>query len=296
MKRLLPILVMVCAAASYAERPQNDRGLNSAAQAQPASSQSSAPSVQAAPSIPVDQQNARQAKALIDQAIQALGGESYLNIRNRELQGRGFGFHHGRPSGNGTEFWSFSEFPDKERVELTKQRDIAELYIGNKGWEITYKGPHFLEPKDLDDYLRRRRFSLDTILRTWVNDPGVALLYDGNAIAAQHPALQVTLINSKDESVILDFDIDTHLPVKKSFKWRDPVDRQLNLEEEVYENYRLVQGVMTPYNVTRFFNEDMASERFIFSVTFNQTLDETMFDPNSGYDPNKPVGKQPKKH
>jgi hypothetical protein len=283
MKRFLLILVFLCAVASPA-RPQTSD--------QPPPPPSSPP---AATPIPLDQQNARQAKALLNQAIQALGGDAYLTIHDREFQGKTFGFHHGRPSGNGTEFWSFSEFPDKERVELTKQRDIAELYIGNKGYEITYKGPKSLETKDLEEYLRRRRFALDTILRTWVNDPSVALLYDGNAIAAQHPALQVTLINSKDEAVTLDFDSDTHLPVKKSFKWRDPVDRQKNLEEEVYENYRLVQGVMTPYNVTRFFNEDMANERFIFAATLNQSLDETMFDPNSNYNPNKVPAKQAKK-
>jgi hypothetical protein len=281
MKRFLPILLLLCAIASQA-RPQTSD------QPQPAPQSSTQPSSQsAAAPLPLDQQNARQAKALLEQAIQALGGDAYLTIHNREFQGKTFGFHHGRPSGNGTEFWSFSEFPDKDRVELTKQRDIAELYVGNKGYEITYKGPKSLETKDLEDYLRRRRFSLDTILRTWVNDPSVALLYDGSAIAAQHSALQVTLINSKDESVTLDFDVDTHLPVKKSFKWRDPLDRQLNLEEEVYDNYRLVQGVMTPYNVTRFFNEDMSNERFIFAATINQTLDETMFDPNSNYNPNK---------
>ena len=104
------------------------------------------------------------------------------------------------------------EFPDKERIEITKQRDIAVLYIGNKGYEITYKGPHPIEPKDLDDYLRRRRFSLDTVLRTWVNDPKVALFFEGNAVAAEHPALQVTLINDKNESVTLYFDAETHLP------------------------------------------------------------------------------------
>ena len=170
-------------------------------------------------------------------------------------------------------FWSFTEFPDKERVELTKERDIAELYVGNKGYEITYKGAHPIEQKDLDDYLRRRRFSLDTVLRTWVNDPGVVLLYEGIAIAAQHPAQQVTLINAQNESVTLYFDADTHLPVKKSFSWRDPVDRQKNLEEEVYENYRPVSGIMAPYNVTRYFNGDMASQRFLNSVTINQGLD-----------------------
>ncbi len=245
-----------------------------------------------AAAIPADQQNAHKAKELIDQAIQALGGQTYITIRDREQQGRGYAFHHGRPSGGGDVFWSFMEFPDKERVEYTKERDIARVFIGNKGYEITYKGAHPIEEKDLTDYLRQRQFSLDTVLRTWVNDPGVIFLYEGNAVAAQHPALRVTLINAKNESVTLDFDADTHLPVRKSFEWRDPVDRQKNLEEEIYENYRQVSGIMTPYNVTRYFNGDMSRQRFLFSVTINQGLNQAMFDPNSGYNPNKPPGKR----
>jgi hypothetical protein len=31
----------------------------------------------------------------------------------------------------------------------------------------------------------------------------------------------------------------------------------------------------------------MSSQRFLNSVTINQGLDPTMFDPNSGYNPNK---------
>jgi len=95
-------------------------------------------------------------------------------------------------------------------------------------------------------------------------------------------------MNAKNESVTLFFDDDTHLPVKKSFEWRDPVDRQKNLEEEIYENYRQVAGIMAPYNVTRYFNGDMASQRFFNSVAINDGLDPAMFDPNSGYNPNKP--------
>ena len=84
--------------------------------------------------------------------------------------------------------------------------------------------------------------------------------------------------------------------MKKSFTWRDPVDRQKNLEEEVYENYRQVSSIMAPYNVTRFFNGDMSNQRFMNSVTINQGLDEAMFDPNSGYNPNKAPSKQGNKH
>jgi hypothetical protein len=262
-------------------------------QAQPAqpSVQSPSQSPTATPSSPDADANTRRAKALLDQAIQALGGQAYLNIRDRETQGRGYGFHHGTATSLGIVFWSFSEFPDKERVEFTKERDVAQLFIGNKGYELTFKGVHPVEQKDLDDYLRRRHYSLDTVLRTWVNDPGVILLYQGNAIAAQHPALKVTLINSKNESVSLFFDADTHLPIKKSFEWRDPVDRQKNLEEEIYENYRPVSGIMVPYNVTRYFNGDMSNQRFLNDATINQGLDQAMFDPKSGYNPNKPKPK-----
>jgi hypothetical protein len=285
MKRFLPMLVLVCSGQCLVWG-QSQNGVS------PATSPPASDTANAAPAISAAQENDHRAKTIIDQAIEALGGKTYLTIRDREQQGRAYSFHHGRPNGEGALFWSFTEFPDKERVEITKERDIAELYVGNKAWEITYKGPHPIEQKDLDDYLRRRRFSLDTILRTWVNDPGVVLLYEGAAIAAQHPATQVTLINAQNESVTLYFDADSHLPIKKSFSWRDPVDRQKNVEEEVYDDYKPVAGLMTPYNLTRYFNGDMASQRFLHEVTINQGLDQAMFDPNSHYNPNKATGKQ----
>ena len=286
MKQIFPILVLVCLAWPQAwGQPRNA-----------APQQSSGQLANSDPALPADQVNARKAKAILEQAIKALGGSAYLTIRDREEQGRGYSFHHGRESGGGTVFWSFVEFPDKERVEVTKERDVAELYVGDKAWELTYKGARPFDEKDRTEYLRRRRFSLDTVLRTWVNDPGVVFLFEGSAIAAQHPSQQVTLINAQDEAVTLYFDTENHLPVKKTFWWRDPVDKQKNTEEEVYDNYRPVSGIMAPTNVTRFFNGDMARQRFIYSVTINQGLDQAMFDPNSGYNPNKPVGKQGGKH
>ncbi len=286
MKQLLLILVLVCS--TWLQAWGEPR--KSAAQT-PVQSTAEA---SAAPPLSPDQDNSRKAKSVIEQGIQALGGQAYLTIRDREQQGRLYSFHHGRESG-GTVFWSFSEGLDKERVELTKERDIAELYIGEKAWELTYKGAHPKEEKDRSDYMRRRKFSLDAILYSWVNDPGVVLLFDGQAIAAQHPAQQVTLINAHDESVTLYFDTDTHLPIRKTFQWRDPLDKQKNLEEEVYENYRFVSGVMAPYNVTRYFNGDMASQRFMNSVSINQGLDQAMFDPNSSYNPNKVPEKKSKR-
>jgi len=284
MKHLLFIVVV---ASALATSGRGDR----AAGAQ-ASSDSAAAATQSNPANRGnDQENARQARALLDQAIQALGGQAYLNIHDMQQQGRTYSFYHGRPTSNGVLFWRFVEYPDKERIEVTPQRDVAVIYAGDKGYEVTYKGPHAVEKKDLDDYLRRRRLSLETVLRTWINDPGVALFYDGNALAGNLPAQQITLINAKDEAVSLYFDLETHLPIKKTYKWRDPVDKERNQEEEIYDNYRPVQGVMTPYSFTRYFNGDMQTQRFLNSIRYNQGFDEAMFDPNSGYDPSKPVKK-----
>ena len=285
MKQFFSIIALVC----FAVVPGRAQAQNTATTPPAKDAGKSTPSTQGA-AITLDKealQNSDKARSTIDQGIQALGGQIWLNIRDQEQQGRTYGFHHGTPTGGGGQFWRFTEFPDKDRIEFTKERDIAQVFVGDKGYEITYKGPHPVEQKDLDDYLRRRKFSLERVLRTWLNDPNVVMLFEGNAIAAQHPAYQVTLVNGKNESVTLYFDTDSHLPIKKSFEWRDPVDKQKNLEEEVYENYRAVSGIQAPYNVTRFFNGDMANQRFLSTVTINQGLDQAMFDPNSGYNPNK---------
>jgi hypothetical protein len=261
-----------------------------------ANAQTSAPPVapaepQSQPIPSADLASARKAHALLEQAIQALGGDAYLNARNMQQQGRTYSFFHGRPNSDGLLFWRFVEYPDKERIEVTQERDVAYLYVGNKGYELTYKGPRAVETKDMEDYLRRRKFSLETLLHNWINDPTVALFYDGNALAGNLPADQITLIDSKNEAVDLFLDIDTHLPLKKSYSWRDPVDRQRNVEEEIYDNFRVVDGINTPYGFTRFFNGDMQAQRFVTGVQYNQQLDETMFDPNSKYNPNKPAKK-----
>jgi len=69
------------------------------------------------------------------------------------------------------------------------------------------------------------------------------------------------------------------------------VDKERNTEEETYNGYRLIQGVMTPFGFTRYFNGDMQTERFVTAATYNQNLNPAMFDPSSGYNPNKASGK-----
>jgi hypothetical protein len=230
-----------------------------------------------ASSIPVDQQNSAKAQALIQSAIQALGGQAYLDIQDVSQQGRTYSFHLGTPDSTGVVFWRFYKYPDQERIELTKQRDVVDIFSGDQGVEITFKGTTSLDAKTVSSYLRRREYSLEWVLRKWIHEPGVALFYEGTAVAAQKPADQVTLIDSKNRGVTLFFDINTHLPIKKTFSWRDPTDKQRNIEDEVWDNYREVQGVMTPFSITRYYNGDMSGQRFLNTVKYNQGVKDSLF-------------------
>ncbi len=254
--------------------------------------QTSTPPSAQSQSIPTDQENVRKAKILIDQMTQALGGQAYLNVQDSSQEGRTYSFHHGQPNSLGVLYWRFSKFPDKERIEFTKKRDVAYVYNGNKGYEITFKGTAPQDEKTLTEYLRRREYSLEWVLRRWLHDPGVALFYEGAAVAEQKPAEQVTIMNARNQAVTIYIDPNTHLPIKKSFSWRDPVDKERDTEDEVYDAYRPVQGIMTPHNVTRFYNGDMANQRFLNSISYNQGLSDSMFSANPSYDPNKPPAKR----
>jgi hypothetical protein len=241
-------------------------------------SQSATPAA-SAPAASSDQENARKARAIVDQGVQALGGQAYLTWHTQTSEGRSYSFHHGEPNSLGTLFWRFKQYPDKERVELTKKRDIFEIFNGDKGYEVTYRGVRDLDDKtELQPYVRRHHFALDIVMREWLNAPGVAFFYEGQTVAAQKETDQVTIMNSKNEAVTLNFDINSHLPVKKSFTWRDPADRERNVEEEIYDNYRLTQGVMTPFDITRTDNGDMSAQIFLTSAAYNKDLDASMFD------------------
>ena len=102
------------------------------------------------------------------------------------------------------------------------------------------------------------------------------------------PADKVSLLNSQNDSVTVYLDQTTHLPLKTSYSWRDPTDKQRNTEQEIYDNYKPVEGVMTPHAITRLFNGDMSQQRFINTVRYNLKLPDTMFEATVTYDPMAP--------
>jgi hypothetical protein len=271
---IIAMLLAACAVVATAQAPQ-----------------SSASSATSTPQTAQDA-NARKARSLLDECIQAMGGQAWLNLQDMEQQGRSYAYSHGRPNSLGTLFWRFWKYPDKDRVELTKQRDVVYINVGENGYEVTYKGTAAQEPDQLADYNRRHRHSLEVVLRQWLNQPGTALFYDGAAVAEQKPADSVTILTADNDSVTLFLDNHTHLPIKKTFEWRDPADRLKNVEGEIFDNWRLEQGIMTAHSLLRSHNGDVTNQRFITNVRYNAGLSDSLFQATITYDPNKRPAKR----
>jgi hypothetical protein len=285
-------------------------GLGGAQTAPPAapSTPSSQPAAAAGATLN-DSDNARQARAVLDKTIEALGGDPYLTFENRVEEGRYYPLYHGRTNSTGIPYRYYVDYPDKDRfevihtkdvfllfgqigdVKVKNKTDIVLIHNGDKGYEVTYKGTAAQEKLDLENYLRRRRHSLEWIFRKWIHDPNVAMFYNGLAVEDGKECEGVTLLNSQNDSVDVYLDQNTHYPVKISYSWRDPKDKQKNVEEEIYDSYKLVQGIWTPHSITRYFNGETSQQRFIATASYNLKLPDSMFEGTVTYDPQAPIKK-----
>lgn len=216
--------------------------------------------------------NAKQARAMLDAMIQALGGPAWLNVKNEMQQGHVAAFFHSVPDLGTTELYEFHEWPDHDRVEVTKHRDVVEFYVGRQGWEVTYRGKKAMPQEQLDDFMRRRDHSIETAVKVWLKDPKTILVYEGKRMAERHMADQVTLISAQNESITIQMDEETHLPLSRSFPWRDPLYKDKNIDREEYDNYHLVDGIPTPFSVTRLKNDETVRQYYIDKVEYNREL------------------------
>lgn len=268
-----------------------------------------------APANSIDSENSAKARGFLDQAIAALGGPAYLTAQNRAEEGRWYTLYHGQSHGAGAQYRQFSRFPEQDRLEIIgrgnvfiplplfgsvdvivvskkSKNDIVVIHNGDKGYEMTNKGTSSQDKEDLTAYLRRRQHSLEHVLRTWIKDSTMQYFYDGMAIIDGKPTDQVTLLNKQNDAVTIYLDQNSHLPLKTSFTWRDPKDKQKNVEEEIFDNYRLEQGVATPHSITRTFNGEMTHQRFINTAKYNLPLDDSIFQATVDYDPVAPPKKR----
>ena len=212
------------------------------------------------------------ARALLQEMVQALGGQKWLNMKNQYTEGRIVGFFQGRPDDSFQLYFDWRQPLGPEREELTKKRDVVELYRDHTCTEVDYKGAHPQIKKYCQNYQRRRKHSIEYAVRVWLRQPETALMNDGQKLVEDHLANQVTLINHNDDSITILLDEDSHLPLQLRYQWRDPVYHDMDKDIIEFSNYHAVDGIETPYTITYIHNGQMTEQRFLFYAAYNVPL------------------------
>src|SRR5258708_19648807 len=109
---------------------------------------------------PADQTQEQRGRKLLDQMLEALGGDAWLNRRNLRVVGHLGRFFQGAPNGIVIDFTATHQFasgdrPEAQRVGFItdksmilpgKKIDIVQIWINNTAHEATHK-PHTTLPK-----------------------------------------------------------------------------------------------------------------------------------------------------
>ena len=254
----------------------------------------------AGPTHATGQTQEQRGRKLLDQMLEALGGDAWLNRRNIRVLGHLGRFFQGAPNGIVIDFTATHQFaspglsnpdrPEAQRIGFItdksmilpgKKIDIVQIWINNTGHEVTYKGNITLPKDQIEDYYRRQAHSIESIYRVWLKSPGVVVIDEGSTMVERRLTERVTILSDNNDAVTLELDAATHLPLRRTFQSRNAQFKDSDEDVEEYDDYHTIQGLPTALTFTRYHNGDMSSQRFLSKVEYNTNLSPALFNPDN---------------
>lgn len=233
---------------------------------------------------------AERGRQIVDEAIKALGGRAFLEVKDRTETGRVYSFYREQLRGLSvariyTRYLTPPAPPARAEGMLVRERqsfgkkeeEYAVLFDEFKGWQITFRGARPLPAETLERYQDSTRRNFFYIVRERLGEGGLTMEYQGAEVIENTPVSVVEINDAANNSVLVHFHQSTKLPVRQIFHRRD-AQRVRHEEMTVFSKYRDVGGgVMWPYSITRFRDGEKIFEIFSESVVINQDLDDQLF-------------------
>jgi hypothetical protein len=226
-------------------------------------------------------QDEEKIRRLFQEAIQAMGGEAYLNVIDMVSEGQTFSFSYEGGSSLPVKFTDYTKFPDKSRFELgnrKKELDITVFNLGkNEGWILEgQKETRDAKPGEMDSFKNSVKHSIDMIFRFRYKDPGTRLFYMGAGEGKDVTLEIVKLVDPENDEVVLYFDRISKLPAQ--IEYRDINDRGVRQHHvEEFSQWFMKQGVNTPLRMDGYINGRRLSQHFLLKVTYNNNLPDSFF-------------------
>jgi len=219
-------------------------------------------------------------KRVVDECVQALGGDRYLNMETRVETGRAYSFY--RESLTGLSIAKIYTRYDSgvsdtahnlaqhERDNFGKKEDYGTLFTDKEAWDITYRGARPLPDERFARYKATTLRDVFYILRVRLHESGWIIESKGSDVIENRPVEIVDLTDADNLTTTVHFDQITKLPVRQVFFRRDPVTKDKNEEVTHFTKYRDAgDGVQWPFAIERDRNGEKIYEIFSSSVQVN---------------------------
>jgi len=223
-------------------------------------------------------QSEAKARELLNAAIQALGGDAYLHVRDISRTGRLSQFQTNGSLGGFVEVFDYTKLPDKRRREYSKKRNVIDVFNGDEGWSLDREGVEESSAETMDAFQENLRRGMDNFLRFRYNkEKGIILRYGGTDLMDMKEIDWVEVVDHEHRVIRIAIHRSTQLPIRAVNFQRDPETRNPIQEVDYFSNYQPVQGVTTPFRVARDRAGRRISETVYTSIQYNTGLDDSLF-------------------
>jgi hypothetical protein len=245
--------------------------------------------VSAWPSAAAAETAQERGKRVVNEALAALGGDAFLHMTDRVESGRAYSFYRGQLSGLSianiyTRYLTAPNPPAPAAIYLREReafgKDEADKYLFREdgAWEITFRGATPLADERIANFKDSTRRNIFYTLHNRLNEPGLAFYSQGSDRWENRPVEIVEITDADNNTVTVYFDASSKLPVRQTFRRRNPEYKDFDTETSLFAKYRDVGGgVQWPFDIRRDRNGEKIFEMYSESVEINKDLKDDLF-------------------
>ena len=228
-------------------------------------------------------------RAILDEALQTLGGDKFLAMQDRREHGRAYSFYNTRMSGFARAKISIRYLvPNAKGLALRerqsfggKEKDIDVAYTlyleDGKVWDVTYRGAKEMDPEAAERYRTATLHNVLYIMRQRLKEPGLIIEHRGGDVMDYQPVELVDITDSENRVTTVYFHRSTKLPIKQRFLRRNAAKLQ-DEELTMFDKFKDIGGgVKWPYVVQRQRNREKLFEMFADKIEINTGLLDNWF-------------------
>lgn len=223
-------------------------------------------------------------QAIINRALEVVGGQRYLNVQT--VIGKGFysEFKENVPQVP-MKFVDYLAYPDRERTEFTQFGiKTIQTNAGDTGWMFdgAVKKISDQSPKQIEEFKRTMRTTVENLLKGWWRDEGGKVTYVGRREAGLAKRNETVRLTYPDGFWIeYEFGARDGYPAKIIYKRMrrdmDSGDQVETTEEDVLLKFITVDGISAPWVIDHFVDGKQTSRINYESIQYNPRLADTLF-------------------